>query len=69
MSKAAQIRALAQSGKSIGEIAQAVLGMPRDATGDERDCKLAYVRVVLRQRLHKGKSPADLKYLKRSRAT
>lgn len=63
MTKSAQIMALHKRGKTTREIAMAVYGLAPDPTRQVIDRKMAYVRVVLRQRKGQGTSPANTRYL------
>ena len=54
MTKAKRILKLHSAGKTTREIAVAVSGLKPDAPHKVADRKMAYVRVVLRQRQRKG---------------
>ena len=58
--KVALIMALHAEGKTTRQIAEAVYGNLTSYA--ERDRKMAYVRVALRQRKNNGKSKADRAY-------
>ena len=61
VSKADQIRALGKAGHSTRAIAELVYGLSPDASYAERSKKMAYIRVVLRQRVD-GWSQNDINH-------
>jgi hypothetical protein len=66
MTKKVQILRLAKLGKTTREIATKVMGLAPDASRDEADAKMAYVRVVIRQRKGGTYSAADKAWLMRT---
>ena len=62
MTKAARIMALHRAGKTTREIAASVYGLREDAPSAEIDDKMAYVRVVVRQRKGKSASKHDIRW-------
>jgi hypothetical protein len=65
VSKAEQIRELAEQGLTTHQIARKVYGLGPDASSKDVDRKAAYARVVLRQRDTRGLSAADLNWATR----
>ncbi len=65
MTKKDRILALHQEGKTTRQIAEAVYRLPKCAKQKEADRKMAYVRVVLRQRKGSGESEIDRRYVMR----
>ena len=66
MTKKDRIIALAHEGKTVRQIAEVVYRLPKGAKQKEADRKMAYVRVVLRQRKD-GPSKHDAAYIAANR--
>ena len=62
-SKKDRIMALHKQGKTTRQIAAKIYLLQTDAPSDEWDRKMAYVRVVIRQRKGTGRSPTDRRYM------
>lgn len=62
MTKAARIMELHAQGKSTRQIAVEVYGVPEDAAYAEWDKRMAYIRIVVRQRKGGKSGPADKRY-------
>lgn len=62
MTKAQKILELHQAGKTTREIATRIYGIPRNAPKAVADKKMAYVRVVIRQRRGSASSEIDKRY-------
>lgn len=65
MTKKDQIMALHREGRTTRQIACEVYGLPLDAPKKVADRKMAYIRVVIRQRKGTSQSAADVTYLVR----
>ena len=67
MTKAQQILELYEQGHTTRVIAGIVYGIDDDASQTEWDRRLAYVRVVARQRVGRGRSEIDRRYKEANR--
>jgi hypothetical protein len=62
-SKATQILDLYEQGHTTRVIAWMVYGLTDEAPAKEWDSRMAYIRVVVRQRKGRGMSPIDARYV------
>ena len=62
-SKATQILDLYEQGHTTRVIAWMVYGLTDEAPAKEWDSRMAYIRVVVRQRKGRGMSPIEVRYL------